>query len=132
VADVQRRRSVRYPTDLPVKYRFHSTDPWRDRRIIDVSERGAAVELLEVEPGESSGRRLDIEISSVVPEADGVIIHSAVRHHNRRPGGALVVGVEFTHAGSTCGDSLRLLLGLHAFAVAGSSGKHAEARSARF
>jgi hypothetical protein len=114
---IQRRRATRYSTDLPVQYRFRADAAWRNCRIIDVSEHGAAVELHEVGPGESFGQRIDLEISSLPTDATGAVLRGQIRRRTLRPDSSLVVGVEFTPSSSECAGLLRLLIGLHSLAT---------------
>jgi hypothetical protein len=111
MAEVERRRSQRHPTDLSVKYRISSDAPWRNCHILDVSEHGATVELHDVEPGESFGPRIDLEISSLPQDAIGIVLTAQIRRRSRQPRG-LVVGLEFTPTGSDRVNLLRLLVGL--------------------
>jgi hypothetical protein len=114
--EVQRRRAPRHPTDLSAAYRVSSEVPWRDCRLIDVSEHGATVELLDLAPGESFGPRIDLEISSLPQDAIGIILRGQIRRRSRQPDG-LVVGVEFTPTGRDCVNLPRLLLGLRSVSV---------------
>ena len=116
MAEVQRRRSQRHPTDVPVDYRFGPAAPWRTCRIVDVSEHGATVELHDLEPGESFGERIDLEISSVPQDAVGVVLRAQIRRRSRQAD-CLVIGVEFTPIGTACVDLLRLLVELHSVAA---------------
>ena len=116
MAEVQRRRSQRHPTDVPVDYRFGPAAPWRTCRIVDVSEHGATVELHNLEPGESFGDRIDLEISSVPEDAVGVVLRAQIRRRSRLPDG-LVIGVEFMPTGTDCVNPLRLVAELHSVAA---------------
>jgi hypothetical protein len=116
MAKPQRRRSPRHATDLHAAYRVSSDAPWRSCRVVDVSEHGATVELLDLEPGESFGPRLDLEISSLPEDAIGVILKGQIRHRSRRPDG-LLVGLEFTLTGTNRVNLPRLLLGLRSVSV---------------
>jgi hypothetical protein len=111
VARVQRRRLPRWPTDLFVEYRFQSDAPWRNGRLADLSEHGAAVELHDLAPGESFGDRIDLEICSQPQDPIGLVLRGRIRHRSRQPDG-LVIGVEFTPNGTNCIDLLRVLSGL--------------------
>jgi hypothetical protein len=112
----QRRRSQRYPTDWSVGYRFSPDAPWRNCRIVDVSEHGATVELHDLEPGESFGPRIDLQLSAQPEDAIGVVIRAQVRHRSRKPDG-LVIGVEVTPTGTDRVNLLRLLVGLRSVAA---------------
>jgi hypothetical protein len=114
--EVQRRRSQRHPTGLPVEYRFSREDPWRNCRIVDVSEHGATVELHDLKPGESFGDRIDLEISSVPQDSVGIVLRAQIRRRSRQPDG-LVIGVEFMPTGTDCVNLLRLLAELHSVAA---------------
>jgi hypothetical protein len=116
MAEIQRRRSQRYPTDFSVEYRFSSNAPWRNCRIVDLSEHGATVELHDLEPGESFGPRIDLEISSLPQDAIGVVLRAQIRRRSRQPDG-LVIGVEFTPNGTDDVNVLRLVVGLRSVAA---------------
>jgi hypothetical protein len=111
MAEVERRRSPRYPTDLSVRYRISSDAPWRNCHILDVSDDGATIQLQDIEPGESFGSRIDLEISSRPQDAIGVVLTAQIRRRSRQPDG-LLIGVEFTSTGSDRVNLLRLLVGL--------------------
>jgi hypothetical protein len=110
MGEIQRRRWQRHRSSLPVEFRFSRDAPWRNCRIIDVSEHGATVELQDLELGESFGERIDLEISSVPQDAVGVVLRARIRRRSRQPDG-LVVGVEFMP--TDCVNLLRLLAELH-------------------
>jgi len=110
MVEEQRRRSQRHPANLFVEYRFRSDAPWRNCRIVDLSEHGATVHLQELEPGESFGETIDLEISSQPQDAIGIVLRGQIRRRSCQSGG-LVVGIEFTPNGTRV-DPLRLLSGL--------------------
>jgi hypothetical protein len=116
MTEVQGRRAPRFSTDLPIQYRFRSNAPWRDCRIVDVSEHGAAVELDQLEPGESFRQRIDLQVSTVARDGVGIIFRGQIRRRSRRPDGVLVVGVEFTPTDVDCASLLCLLVGLRPLA----------------
>jgi hypothetical protein len=103
-----RRRSPRHPIDLSVEYRFRSDAPWRNCRIVDLSEHGATVHLQDLEPGESFRERIELEISSQPQDPIGVVLRGLIRRRSLQPDG-LVIGVEFTPNDTGCIDLLRLL-----------------------
>ena len=107
MVEKQRRRSHRHPANLFVEYRFRSDAPWRNCRIVDLSEHGATVHLQDLEPGESFSETIDLEISSQPEDAIGIVLRGQIRRRSCQPGG-LVVGVEFTPNGTGV-DLLRLL-----------------------
>ena len=117
MGEVQRRRSQRHPTGCPAAYRFSRADPWRNSRIVDVSEHGATISLDELAPGESFGDRIELEVSSAPPDPVGVVLRAQIRHRSRRPDG-LVIGVEFLPTSTDRVNLLRFLTELHAAADA--------------
>lgn len=116
MGEVQRRRSKRQPAGFHAEYRFGREDPWRNCRIVDVSEHRATIKLHELEPGESFGDRIDLEISSP-QDAVGVVLRAQIRHRSRQPDG-LVIDVEFLPTSTDCVNLLRFLAELHSAADA--------------
>jgi hypothetical protein len=108
MGELQRRRSQRHPAGFRADYRFGREDPWRNCRIVDVSEHRATIKLHELEPGESFGDRIDLEISSAPQDALGVVLRAQIRHRSRQPDG-LVIGVEFLPTSTDGVNLLRFL-----------------------
>jgi PilZ domain len=112
MAGEHRRRSQRHPVDVYVEYRFRSDAPWRNCRILDLSQHGATVRLQELEPGESFSERIDLEITSQPRDPIGIVLRGQIRRRSLQPEG-LVIGIEFTPNDTGCIDLLRLLPRLH-------------------
>ena len=109
MAEAQRRRSQRHPTNWVAKYRVSADAPWRKCRIVDMSAHGATVELHDLAPGESFRYRIDLRVLSMSQDAVGVMLRAQIYCRSRHPHG-LLVGVEFVrNADRTSINLLHLL-----------------------
>jgi hypothetical protein len=59
--------------------------PWRDCRVLDVSSAGAAVELLNMRPGDLMGSRMLLAVH----------LRGELRHTQGTDGGRLRAGIQF-------------------------------------
>ena len=82
-----RRLLPRHLTDWRGRYRVEgeSEDHWRECRVVDISAAGAGLELVDVTPEETLGRKIILELE----------LTADVRYTREGPDGSLRVGVQF-------------------------------------
>jgi hypothetical protein len=112
---VQRDPASRHPADWSTRYRLEPVTEWRDCRMIDVSMRGAAIELYDLADGEALTGRMFLEIASIAGDQVGVAVSGLLQRGARLDSGRVIVSVELLGLRPDQTKLLRLLVRQRSF-----------------
>jgi hypothetical protein len=112
---VQRDHATGQPADWSARYRLEPITDWRDCRMIDVSARGAAIELYDLTDDEELTGRLVLEIASIARDQVGVAVSGLLQRGARLDSGRVIVSVELLGLRPDQTKLLRLLVRQRSF-----------------
>jgi PilZ domain len=111
----QRRRSPRHTVEWPAHYRGGRVEGWRQCRLIDISQTGAAIEAFGVGDDETLSGAIELELRAPAQVAELIRLQGTARYSSRTSEGRVRVGIELEPASTFDEELLAALVRLNSF-----------------